>query len=274
MGKRKRGRPRILDAPGEINPFAQIIEGSKSAMPSSSLDLVTSTNKPETHDDSSNEPTPGGPLTNKRIKELGIIKMNDYLATGTRQQFWEEYYVKVVMQAVRNKEIDMKTGAEILGVSYGTLYGRYRETFGYLKHAWNAGGRPSRPSASSIYATPSMVPSSSILDAGSLHILDQLKYGKINIRQAAELLKVEPTILAYELAAKAMTVGHGDDHPEIEDEEDFDERMMEVQPDVVIHDDLNDEDVEPEEEAETEAANAEAAPPPTHPMVQHIKNEA
>ena len=39
----------------------------------------------------------------------------------------------------------MKTGAEILGVSYGTLYGRYRETFGYLKHAWNAGGRPSRP---------------------------------------------------------------------------------------------------------------------------------
>ena len=47
-----------------------------------------------------------------------------------------------------------------------------------------------------------MVPSSSILDAGSLHILEQLKYGKINIRQAAELLKVEPTILAYELAAK------------------------------------------------------------------------
>ena len=27
--KRKRGRPRILDAPGEINPFAQIIEGNK-----------------------------------------------------------------------------------------------------------------------------------------------------------------------------------------------------------------------------------------------------
>ena len=102
----------------------------------------------------------------------------------------------------------MKTGAEILGVSYGTLYGRYRETFGYLKHAWNAGGRPSRPSASSIYATPSMVPSSSILDAGSLHILDQLKYGKINIRQAAELLKVEPTILAYELAAKVTVNGY------------------------------------------------------------------
>ena len=95
----------------------------------------------------------------------------------------------------------MKTGAEILGVSYGTLYGRYRETFGYLKHAWNAGGgRPTRPGAT--YGSPSMIPASSMVDAGSLHILEQLKFGKINVRQAAELLKVDPTILAYELAAK------------------------------------------------------------------------
>lgn len=112
--------------------------------------------------------------------------------------------MSLLFQAVRNKEIDMKTGAEILGVSYGTLYGRYRETFGYLKHAWNSGGgRPPRPGG--IYNSPSMVPSSSVLDAGSLHILEQLKYGKINIRQAAELLKVEPTILAYELAAKVVS---------------------------------------------------------------------
>ena len=107
----------------------------------------------------------------------------------------------LIFQAVRNKEIDMKTGAEILGVSYGTLYGRYRETFGYLKHAWNAGGgRPTRPGAT--YGSPSMIPASSMVDAGSLHILEQLKFGKINVRQAAELLKVDPTILAYELAAK------------------------------------------------------------------------
>lgn len=96
-----------------------------------------------------------------------------------------------------------------MGVSYGTLYGRYRETFGYLKHAWNAGGRPPRPmSGIGLYDTgapPSMVPSSSVLDAGSLHILDQLKFGKINIRQAAELLKVEPTILAYELASRVIS---------------------------------------------------------------------
>lgn len=248
MMKRKRGRPRILDAPGEVNPFIQTrIIPEAMAAPSSSLDLVTST-KIDALDDSSNEPTPGGPLTPERIKELGITKMNEYLTHGTRQQFWEEYYVKVVMQAVRNKEIDMKTGAEILGVSYGTLYGRYRETFGYLKHAWNSGGRPTRISGL-FSGPPSMVPSSSVLDAGSMHILEQLKFGKINIRQAAELLKVEPTMLAYELAAKAMDQG---DHIEIEDDnalEDYnDQDHLEVEPDVVIHDDLNDEDIDLEDE--------------------------
>lgn len=41
-----------------------------------------------------------------------------------------------IMEGIKNKEIDMKTAAELLGVSYGTLYGRYREVFGYLKHSW------------------------------------------------------------------------------------------------------------------------------------------
>ena len=45
---------------------------------------------------------------------------------------------------MKNKEIDMKGAAELLGVSYGTLYGRYRESFGYLKHAWNVTGRPQK----------------------------------------------------------------------------------------------------------------------------------
>ena len=41
-------------------------------------------------------------------------------------------------QAISNKDIDVKGAAELLGVSYGTLYGRYREVFGYLKHGWNS----------------------------------------------------------------------------------------------------------------------------------------
>lgn len=32
--------------------------------------------------------------------------------------------------------MDLKKGAELLGVSYSTLYGRYRECHGYLRHAW------------------------------------------------------------------------------------------------------------------------------------------
>jgi hypothetical protein len=105
--KRKRGRPRILDAPGEINPFAPAAKmdmvPKMSVASSSSMDLVSSTNNTPkiaelSFDETSNEPTPGGPLTTDRIKDLGIIKMNDYLASGTRQQFWEEYYVRVIMQ--------------------------------------------------------------------------------------------------------------------------------------------------------------------------------
>ena len=62
--------------------------------------------------------------------------------------FNARYEIKaLVFQAVRNKEVDMKGAAELLGVSYGTLYGRYREVFGYLKHGWN-----SAPSYSSIAA--------------------------------------------------------------------------------------------------------------------------
>ena len=98
--------------------------------------------------------------------------------------------------------------------------------------------------------------------------MEQLKFGKINVRQAADLLKVDPTILAYELAAKVsifssfsefkkitkklflfflskamrMDPLHGDqDHGDVDDEEE-EYHDMEVQPDVVLHDDLDDEE--------------------------------
>lgn len=60
--------------------------------------------------------------------------MNDYLTTGKRPQFWDERFTMRVMEAIKNKELEMKKGACLLGVSYGTLYGRYRETYGCLKH--------------------------------------------------------------------------------------------------------------------------------------------
>lgn len=65
-----------------------------------------------------------------------VIKMNEYLSTGRRQQFWEEPFTKRVMDAIKTKNLEMKIAAELLGVSYGTLYGRYRDAYGCLKHPY------------------------------------------------------------------------------------------------------------------------------------------
>ncbi len=126
--KRKRGRPRTLDSPGEVpDPCfvapksAEEVRGRSSPLPSSSklprvvatasvkdiggsisftpLSDVANSSASEAN---GGDATLGGPLTNERIQELGIIKLNDYLTHGTRQQFWEEYFVKVVMQVMRS----------------------------------------------------------------------------------------------------------------------------------------------------------------------------
>ena len=46
---------------------------------------------------------------------------------GSRPQFWDEPTTKKIMNAIRSKKMEMKAAAEILGVSYSTLYSRYRE---------------------------------------------------------------------------------------------------------------------------------------------------
>lgn len=113
--KRKRGRPRILDSPGELpDPCfssARISSGDPvAAAPtkSNNNNRVHAIDLPPpqsmmTEEDFGDQmlPTPGGPLTPDRVASLGIVKMNDYLVSGTRQQFWEEYYVKVIMQVSR-----------------------------------------------------------------------------------------------------------------------------------------------------------------------------
>ncbi|XP_073833290.1 uncharacterized protein [Musca autumnalis] len=71
-----------------------------------------------------------------------VIKMDDYLAKGRRPQFWEEPFTRRVLDAIKNKRLEMKKAARILGVSYGTLYGRYREVYGCLKHPYSTSMRP------------------------------------------------------------------------------------------------------------------------------------
>jgi len=70
----------------------------------------------------------------QKVASWGVLKMNDYLASGaTKPQYFKETFVTNLMLAVKNKEIGMRGAAELLGVSYGTLYSRYTELFGCLR---------------------------------------------------------------------------------------------------------------------------------------------
>ena len=125
--KRKRGRPRLLDSPGDDPDYCFSSVAPPPPLPpssSSSSSSSSSTSRPEPVSSSSSDvklelPSPlpsltlplpplppflggaeSGPLTVDRLPELGIVKMNEYLArgNGTRQQYWEEPFVKVIMQ--------------------------------------------------------------------------------------------------------------------------------------------------------------------------------
>ncbi|KAK6635377.1 hypothetical protein RUM44_000628 [Polyplax serrata] len=105
-----------------------------------------------------------------------VIKMNDYLTTGRRQQFWEEPFTRRLMEAIKNKEIEMKAAAELMGVSYGTLYGRYRDAYGCLKHPYRT---------KEFWA-----------EQGPADILAKLQKKEITLFRAAEMLNVTVTTLA------------------------------------------------------------------------------
>ncbi|XP_032458094.1 modifier of mdg4 isoform X3 [Nasonia vitripennis] len=109
-----------------------------------------------------------------------VIKMNDYLTTGRRQEFWEEPFTRRVMDAIKSKELEMKTAAEILGVSYGTLYGRYRDSYGCLKHPYRVRDFWSEP--------------------GPAEILAKLRRKEITLFRAAEFLNVTVHTLATYLS--------------------------------------------------------------------------
>ncbi|XP_029166637.1 uncharacterized protein LOC114937374, partial [Nylanderia fulva] len=109
-----------------------------------------------------------------------VVKMNDYLTTGRRQEFWEEPFTRRVMDAIKSKELEMKTAAEILGVSYGTLYGRYRDSYGCLKHPYRVRDFWSEP--------------------GPAEVLAKLRRKEITLFRAAEFLNVTVHTLATYLS--------------------------------------------------------------------------
>lgn len=110
-----------------------------------------------------------------------VVKLSDYLQHGRRPQFWEESYVKRVMEAVRMKELEMKQAAEILGVSYGTLYGRYRDVYGCINRPYRA--------VRDFWQTK-----------GPSDVLDRLQRGEMSLDSAAQALGVSMANLAAHIA--------------------------------------------------------------------------
>ncbi|XP_058820839.1 transcriptional regulator Kaiso [Topomyia yanbarensis] len=137
-----------------------------------------------------------------------VIKMNDYLTKGRRPQFWEEPFTKRVMDGIKNKTLEMKKAAKLLGVSYGTLYGRYRETYGCLKH-------PYRGPFMAASRMSNMWPTAS--DGASVgtttDIMNMLQRGIISLPRAAELMHTTPsTISSYLEQLQEVTAQPDHDH--------------------------------------------------------------
>ncbi|XP_017871901.1 PREDICTED: protein tramtrack, alpha isoform [Drosophila arizonae] len=126
-------------------------------------------------------------LTNEELTQWqDVIKMDDYLAKGRRPQFWEEPFTKRVLDAIKNKRLEMKKAARILGVSYGTLYGRYREVYGCLKHPYS--GTTFRNSvASSAGSQLSVQPRFDLSFRSSNVLPTPLELGKLRQKDLSEL---------------------------------------------------------------------------------------
>ncbi|XP_013134241.1 PREDICTED: longitudinals lacking protein, isoforms H/M/V-like isoform X2 [Papilio polytes] len=174
------------DAPADIGSFLSTslrVDGDNSADDSEDSTVHTGCSSAATAATAG----PAGPAANPnptgKSKQIDprftdVIKLNDYLQHGRRPQFWEESYVKKVMEAVRLKELEMKHAAELLGVSYGTLYGRYRDVYGCIN-------RPYR-----------VCSSRELWHAGPADVLERLQRGEVTRDAAALALGVAPANLA------------------------------------------------------------------------------
>ncbi|XP_019880735.1 protein tramtrack, beta isoform [Aethina tumida] len=145
-----------------------------------------------------------------------VIKMNDYLSTGRRQQFWEEPFTKRVMDAIKTKNLEMKVAAELLGVSYGTLYGRYRDSYGCLKHPYRVRD----------FWT----------EQGPTDVLLKLKRKEITLFRAAEQLNVTPQTLSnYLVSMSQLENNEGNtsaNQPQIYEEVESEEEGDSILPDI------------------------------------------
>ncbi|XP_060524843.1 protein tramtrack, beta isoform isoform X2 [Cylas formicarius] len=168
---------------------------------------------------STNVTTSGGQsfLTPQIEKEWpDVIKMNEYLNTGRRQQFWEEPFTKRVMDAIKTKNLEMKVAAELLGVSYGTLYGRYRDSYGCLKHPYRVRD----------FWT----------EQGPTDVLLKLKRKEITLFRAAEQLNVTPQTLSNYLISMSQIDNPDNSSVQSNQGESYEEGTSEDEADSILPD--------------------------------------
>ncbi|KAK9509175.1 hypothetical protein O3M35_006547 [Rhynocoris fuscipes] len=191
----KRSHEEVYSEPEDVKPIITNNNANKGGMLSSGEGENNSKSVPQTDRQDSATPshvkTAG--TTPVKSKLVDAIKMITYIQQGGRRpHFWETSTTKRVMEAIKNKEIEMKVGAELLGVSYGTLYGRYRDAYGCLKH----------PRIREFWH-----------EQPSVEVINRLQRKELSLFKAAEMLNVTVTTLANYLAA----LNKGDMMDDLED---------------------------------------------------------
>ncbi|CAG0880585.1 unnamed protein product [Darwinula stevensoni] len=127
-----------------------------------------------------------------------IIKMDDYMQLGkTRREFWDEPSSKMVLDFISNNVIDLKTGADLLGVSYANIYTRYREAHGYLNQRSSDQRSPRTGRRSAIDWS----------DESTRQVMRMIADKVITIKKGAEMLGVEYSTMWYHIS-------HAQNHPE------------------------------------------------------------
>ncbi|XP_047039120.1 uncharacterized protein LOC124644000 isoform X8 [Helicoverpa zea] len=163
---------------------------SSSAASASNVELRVELAKAQLAQLNKNTPSKSSPV-DPRFSD--VVKLSDYLQHGRRPQFWEENYVRRVMEAVRLKELEMKQAAEILGVSYGTLYGRYRDVYGCIN-------RPYRNTSVNSIPSPPRAVREFWQAKGPSEVLERLQRGELTLDSAATALGVSIANLAAHVA--------------------------------------------------------------------------